>query len=174
MVRKVKLKIGDAVFYPSAGVGFIESTEDVYISGQAQEFFVIKIIESGMLVKVPSANASNSGLRPLIGPRKIKEVQRVLADKNARRVTGGNWTERCKDLERRINQGDTFELAAVVRDLLRWKGQTGLSFEESMLLETASNYLAYEIATVQKVQPEIAYQDLVKYVGKSTSNAEVV
>ena len=173
MVRKVKLKIGDAVFYPSAGVGFIESTEDVYISGQAQEFFVIKIIESGMLVKVPSANASNSGLRPLIGPRKIKEVQRVLADKNARRVTGGNWTERCKDLERRINQGDTFELAAVVRDLLRWKGQTGLSFEESMLLETASNYLAYEIATVQKVQPEIAYQDLVKHVGKSTSNAEV-
>jgi len=173
MVRKVKLKIGDAVFYPSAGVGLIESTEDVYISGQAQEFFVIKIIESGMLVKVPSANASNSGLRPLIGPRKIKEVQRVLADKNARRVTGGNWTERCKDLERRINQGDTFELAAVVRDLLRWKGQTGLSFEESMLLETASNYLAYEIATVQKVQPEIAYQDLVKHVGKSTSKAEV-
>ena len=173
MPRKAKLKIGDAVFYPSAGVGLIDSTEDVYISGQAQEFFVIRIIESGMLVKVPSANASNSGLRPLIGPRKIKEVQRVLADKNARRVTGGNWTERCKDLERRINQGDTFELAAVVRDLLRWKGQTGLSFEESMLLETASNYLAYEIATVQKVQPEIAYQDLVKHVGKSTSNAEV-
>lgn len=174
MARKAKLKIGDAVFYPSAGVGLIESTEDVYISGQAQEFFVIKIIESGMLVKVPSANASSSGLRPLIGPRKIKEVQRVLADKNARRVTGGNWTERCKDLERRINQGDTFELAAVVRDLLRWKGQTGLSFEESMLLETASNYLAYEIATVQKVQPETAYQDLVKHVGNPASKAEVV
>jgi len=174
MARKAKLKIGDAVFYPSAGVGRIESTEDVYISGQAQEFFVIKIIESGMLVKVPSANAGSSGLRPLIGPRKIKEVQRVLADKNARRVTGGNWTERCKDLERRINQGDTFELAAVVRDLLRWKGQTGLSFEESMLLETASNYLAYEIATVQKIQPEIAYQDLVKHVGNPASKTEVV
>lgn len=174
MARKAKLKIGDAVFYPSAGVGLIESTEDVYISGQAQEFFVIRIIESGMLVKVPSANAGNSGLRPLIGPRKIKEVQRVLADKNARRVTGGNWTERCKDLERRINQGDTFELAAVVRDLLRWKGQTGLSFEESMLLETASNYLAYEIATVQNVQPETAYQDLVKHVGNPASKAEVV
>ena len=173
MPRKAKLKIGDAVFYPSAGVGLIESTEDVYISGQAQEFFVIRITESGMLVKVPSANAANSGLRPLVGPRKIKEVQRVLADKNARRVTGGNWTERCKDLERRINQGDTFELAAVVRDLLRWKGQTGLSFEESMLLETASNYLAYELATVQKVQPEIAYQDLVKHVGKPASKAEV-
>jgi len=173
MPKKAKYKIGDAVFYPSAGVGVIESTEDVYISGQAEECYVIRIIESGMLVKVPSANASNNGVRPLIGPRKIKEVQKVLEEKNARRVTGGNWTERCKDLERRINQGDTFELAAVVRDLLRWKGQTGLSFEESMLLETACNYLSYEIATVQKVQPEQAYKDLVNHVAKNAANAEV-
>jgi CarD family transcriptional regulator len=173
MPRKVKFKVGDAVFYPSAGVGCIESTEDVYISGQSEEFYVIRIIESGMLVKVPSANAGTSGLRPLVGPRKLKEVQKVLADKNAKRVTGGNWTERCKELERRINRGDTFELAAVVRDLLRWKGQTGLSFEESMLLETACNYLSYEIATVQKVQPEHAYQELVKHVAKTASKAEV-
>lgn len=173
MPKKAKFKIGDAVFYPSAGVGMIETIEDVYISGQADPFYVIRIIESGMVVKVPSATASNTGIRPLVGPRKIKEVQRVLAEKNAKRVTGGNWTERCKDLERRINQGDTFELAAVVRDLLRWKGQTGLSFEESMLLETASNYLSYEIATVQKVQPEQAYQELVKHINQSASKAEV-
>ena len=173
MPKKAKFKIGDAVFYPSAGVGMIETIEDVYISGQADPFYVIRIIESGMVVKVPAATAGNTGIRPLVGPRKIKEVQRVLAEKNAKRVTGGNWTERCKDLERRINQGDTFELAAVVRDLLRWKGQTGLSFEESMLLETASNYLSYEIATVQKVQPENAYQELVKQVNKSASKAEV-
>lgn len=173
MPRKARFKIGEAIFYPSAGVGIIESTEDVYISGQAEEFYVIRITESGMLVKVPSATAGNNGIRPLIGPRKLKEVHRVLAEKNAKRVTGGNWTERCKDLERRINKGDTFELAAVVRDLLRWKGQTGLSFEESMLLETASNYLSYEIATVQKIQPEHAYQDVVTRVGKPATKVEV-
>lgn len=173
MPRKVKFKIGDAVFYPSAGVGIIESIEDVYISGQADPFFVIRIIESGMVVKVPAANAGNTGIRLLVGPRKVKEVHRVLADKNAKRVTGGNWTERCKDIERRINQGDTCQLAAVVRDLLRWKMDTGLSFEESMLLETASNYLSFELATVQKTQPEHAYQEVVKHVSKSTSKVEV-
>ncbi len=173
MPKKAKFKTGDAVFYPSAGVGIIDSIEDIFISGQADPFYVIKIIESGMIVKVPAATATNTGIRPLVGPRKIKEVQRVLADKHTRRVTGGNWTERCKEIERRINQGDTFVLAAVVRDLLRWKGQTGLSFEESMLLETASNYLSFELATVQKTQPEHAYQEVVKQVNESASKAEV-
>jgi len=173
MPKKPKFKTGDAVFYPSAGVGMIESIEDVYISGKADPFFVIRIIESGMIVKIPANNAGNTGIRPLVGPRKMKEVHRVLADKHGKRVTGGNWTERCRDIERRINQGDTYELAAVVRDLLRWKQQTGLSFEESMLLETASNYLCFEIATVQKIQPEQAYQDVLKHIGKVESKVEV-
>ena len=60
-----------------------------------------------------------------------------------------------------------------MRDLLRWKQQTGLSFEESMLLETASNYLCFEIATVQKIQPEQAYQDVLKHIGKVESKVEV-
>lgn len=173
MAKKAKFKTGDAVFYPSAGVGTIETIEDVYISGQCDPCYVIRIIESGMVVKVPSASASRSGIRPLIGPRKVKELYKVLADKNSKRVTGGNWTERCKDMERRINHSDTLELGCVVRDLLRWKHKSGLSFEESMLLETASNYLCYELATVLKKQPEQAYQEIVKHVGNPAKKAEV-
>ena len=48
-----------------------------------------------------------------------------------------------------------------------------VSFEESMLLETASNYLCFEIATVQKIQPEQAYQDVLKHIGKVESKVEV-
>jgi len=173
MPKKAKLEVGDSVFYPSAGVGTIETVEDVYIAGTVDPCYVIRIKESGMVVKVPRANAAKSGIRPLLSPRKIKEMFRTLESECAHRVTGGNWTERCKDLERRINGSTSIELAEVVRDLLTWKIQSGLSFEESMLLETASTYLSHELAAVKGISPDAAYEEIVNHVSKTAESKEV-
>lgn len=173
MSKKAKLEVGDSVFYPSAGVGTIETVEDVYIAGTIDPCYVIRIKESGMVVKVPQANVARSGIRPLLSTRKLKELFRTLESECARRVTGGNWTERCKDLERRINGSTSIELAEVVRDLLTWKIQSGLSFEESMLLETASTYLSHELAAIKDITPDAAYEEIVKHVSKTAQSKEV-
>ena len=158
-------KVGDSVFYPSAGVGVVEAVEDVYIGGRLDQCYVVRIEENQITVKVPINNMAVTGIRPLLEMTKVKELYRILEGKSARRVTGGNWTERCKDLERRINRGTSLELAEVVRDLLRWKDDTGLSFEEAMLLETACGYLARELATVRGISPDIAADDIRDHVG---------
>lgn len=173
MSRKPKYQIGDSVFYPSAGVGVIDAVEDVFIAGQCDPCYVIRIRESGMIVKVPQANVERSGIRPLLSSRKLKDLYRTLEGKCTRRVTGGNWTERCKDLERRINGSSSLELGEVVRDLLSWKADSGLSFEESMLLETATTYLSYELAAVKNIAPEAAYDEIVERVGKPASKIAV-
>jgi len=154
--KQLKLKPGDTIFYPSAGVGVIESVEDVYLSGRLEQCYVIRIPETKMTVRVPKANVQKSGIRPLLDGRKIKELFKILAAKSGKKVTGGNWTERCKEIERRINNGSCLELGEVVRDLTRWKKTSGLSFEESLLLETASGYLARELAAVEGISPESA------------------
>ncbi len=149
-------KVGDTVFYPSAGVGIIENVEDVFIGGRCDSCYVIRIAETQLTVKIPRENVKRSGIRPLVSGRKLKELYRILAARGSRRVTGGNWTDRCRELERKIHSGSWLELSEVVRDLMRWKKQTGLSFEESMLLKTASNFLANEVAAVQRIPLEIA------------------
>ncbi len=154
--KQLRLKPGDTIFYPSAGVGVIESVEDVYLSGKLEKCFVIRIPETRMTVRVPKANVQKSGIRPLLDGKKIKELFKILAAKSGKKVTGGNWAERCKEIERRINTGSCLDLGEVVRDLTRWKSTTGLSFEESLLLETASGYLVREIAAVEGISPETA------------------
>ena len=47
-------------------------------------------------------------------------------------------------------------LGEVVRDLARWKQQASLSFDETRLLQTATNFLTREIAMVQGITPEVA------------------
>ena len=162
--RQSTFKVGDTVFYPSAGVGIIEAVEDVFISGTCDSCFVIRIDETRMTVKVPQGNVRRSGLRPLLSGRKLKELYRILAAKGNRRVTGGNWTDRCRELERKINSGSCLKLGEVVRDLMRWKKASGLSFEESMLLKTASNFLANEVAAIQGIEPETAIDRIRSYV----------
>jgi CarD family transcriptional regulator len=164
-LKQTRFKIGDTVFYPSAGVGVIQGIEDVYIDGRVEPCFVISIPETRMVIKMPRTNVQKNGVRPLLNERRLKELFKVLSAKSKRRVTGGNWTERCKEIERKINSGSCLELGEVVRDLMRWKKQSGLSFEESMLLETACGYLVREIAAIQGVPTDIARDRIASYVG---------
>lgn len=165
MAKRPRFKPGDTVFYPSAGVGIIQRVEELYVAGQLRPCFVIHIPETRMTVRVPQDNVEKCGIRPLLTTRKMKELFKILSARGRRRVTGGNWTERCKEIERKINSGSCLELGEVVRDLLRWKKQSGLSFEESMLLETASGYLAREVAAVQGIETEAAIDRIRTYVG---------
>jgi len=151
MAKRPRFKVGDTVFYPSAGVGVILAVEDIYLSDQVESCFVIRIQDTQMTVKVPRSNLERSGIRPLLDGRKLKELFK-------------NWAERCKDIERRINSGSCLELGEVVRDLTRWKKQSGLSFEESMLLETANSYLAREVAAVQGIAPDAARVRILSYI----------
>ena len=162
-MRKSTFKVGDTVFYPSAGVGVIESIEDVYFSGQRESCFVIRILENQMVIKLPQANIEKNGLRPLLQGKKLKELFKVLSSESLSR-TSTNWTEHYKYLEHKIKGGSCLELGEVVRDLTRSKRLNGLSFEEARLLETASNYLTREVATVQGVPPEIALDHIRTYI----------
>ena len=114
--KPLKLKPGDTIFYPSAGVGVIEAVEDVYLSGRLEKCYVIRIPETQMTVKVPKTNVQKSGIRPLLDGKRIKELFKILAAESGKKVTGGNWAERCKEIERRINTGSCLELGEVVRD----------------------------------------------------------
>jgi RNA polymerase-interacting CarD/CdnL/TRCF family regulator len=52
-----------------------------------------------------------------------------------------------------------------VRDLLRWKSQKSLSFEEVRLLQTGCNHLAREVAVVTGISPEDAINMIREQVG---------
>lgn len=165
MAKRPRFKPGDTIFYPSAGVGVIQAIEELYVADQFRPCLVIHIPETRMTVRVPQENVERCGIRPLLTSRKLKELFKILSAKSRRRVTGGNWTERCKEIERKINSGSCLELGEVVRDLMRWKKQSGLSFEESMLLEQASGYLAREVAAVQGIATEAAIDRIRSCIG---------
>ncbi|MHB8453194.1 MAG: CarD family transcriptional regulator [Acidiferrobacterales bacterium] len=167
MSQNPRFKVGDAVFYPAAGVGRIEAIEELFLTGRRERCFVIRVRESNVTIKVPQANMAKNGIRPLVDGRKLKELFKVLSGRCQRRATG-NLAERCRGIAQKVQGGSPLELGEVVRDLSHWKIQTGLSFDEMRLLETACNYLCQEIAAVEGISPDDAFDRIQHHVGAAT------
>lgn len=167
-MKKLEFKVGDHVFYPGAGVGRIDSEEEIYVSDRWERCFVIRICDNPLTIKIPHASVARSGMRPLLACNKLQDLFRVLGEKTGER-TGSNWTEHYKDLERKINNGSSLQLGEVVRDLMRLRKRHGLSFEEARLLETSCGHLANELAMVEGIPSRTAAERIREQVGMEAS-----
>ena len=75
-------KKGDKAVYPAHGVGIIEGVETREIAGTKQNFYVLKIMENGMTIMVPTRNADNIGMREVIAADKIDQVYDILRERD--------------------------------------------------------------------------------------------
>lgn len=154
-MRKTEFKVGQDVFYPTAGVGVIEGVEELVFGAEHELCYVIAIPQNHITIRVPKEKALSNGLRPLLASQDIKGLLRVLGEKSSDQPVG-HRADYYKDLERRIQSGSCLEVAAAVRDLTRLKADHGLSFEEARLLELAFGYLLREVAVVEGIALEAA------------------
>jgi RNA polymerase-interacting CarD/CdnL/TRCF family regulator len=60
------------------GVGVIEAIEKKVVLGKRNEFYLISIINSGMKVMIPVANAEKVGIRNVISKRDVNKVLNLL------------------------------------------------------------------------------------------------
>src|SRR6478752_6593646 len=128
-------RVGDLAVYPAHGVAQIVGIETREISANKQTFYILKILENGMKIMIPTRNAGAVGLRELI---------------RADEVEGQTWNRRYREYMEKIKTGSVFEIAEVLRDLQRLKGDKELSFGERKMLDTARTLLIKEIAVATK------------------------
>jgi CarD family transcriptional regulator len=140
--------IGDRAVYPGHGVGVIEAIESKTISGREQLFFILRIVDNGMTIMIPTANIDVVGLREVIPPMEIPKVFQILKE---RRVSMDiqTWNRRYREYMEKINGGCIFSIAEVLRDLQVLKLEKNLSFGERKILDTAVNLLVKELAVAR-------------------------
>ncbi|HEY4716971.1 MAG TPA: CarD family transcriptional regulator [bacterium] len=138
-------KVGDKAVYPAHGVGIIESVKNMEIAGMEKSFYVMRILENGITVMVPTETAENTGLRDIISEDLVPRVFNILKEKKSISDNGG-WNKRYREYSEKLKTGSIFEVAEVMRDLLMLKQNKGLSFRETRLLEVSKGLLIKEIS----------------------------
>ncbi len=160
----MKFEIGDKAVHPAHGVGEVTKIEDKTIGGKKSEFYIMRIIDSGMTVMVPTDGVERLGMRGVISKREATKVMNELK-KDEVAVTSQPWNRRYREYTEKLKSGSPIEVARVLRDLSRLRGDKELSFGERRLLEQARNLLVVELALARNVKSEKVLQDFAKILG---------
>jgi CarD family transcriptional regulator len=145
---------GDLVVYPSHGVGRVESVGTEEIAGFRLPVIRVHFPDNAMTLRIPLANTTAGGLRPIATPEICAEIMTILAAPP--RPTRMLWAKRAQECQARINSGDIRTLAAVVRDLQAGPGETGRSYSQRNLFELAIDRLGAEVAVILDVDKPAA------------------
>ncbi|HTJ47499.1 MAG TPA: CarD family transcriptional regulator [Kofleriaceae bacterium] len=142
---KQPFQVGDKAVYPVHGVAEVVALEKRDIGGSTTPVYILKILETGLKIMVPTINAGAVGLRELISSKQVKEVYAILKSRDVPKDTQ-TWNRRYREYMEKIKTGSVFEIAEVLRDLCVLRATKDLSFGERRMLETARSLLIKEIA----------------------------
>ena len=123
------------------------------IGGAQTPVYILKIIDTGLKIMVPTTNAGSVGLRDLITSKQVKEVYSILKSRDVPRDTQ-TWNRRYREYMEKIKTGSVFEIAEVLRDLCVLRMTKELSFGERKMLDTARGLLIKELALAKGVEDQ--------------------
>ena len=147
---KQQFSVGDKAVYPVHGVAEVVALEQRDIGGNQTNVYILKIVDSGLKIMVPTMNAGSVGLRELISSKQVKEVYAILKSRDIPRDTQ-TWNRRYREYMEKIKTGSVFEIAEVLRDLSVLRATKDLSFGERKMLETARGLMLKELAIAKGV-----------------------
>ena len=142
--------VGDMAVYPAHGVGMIEAIEKRKVGDCEQAFYVMKILDSSMVVMIPTDTCHAVGLRSLISPDEVGKVYDILNKKDVE-IETQPWNQRYREYMEKIKTGSVYEIAEVLRDLFLLKEDKTLSFGERKMMDTAKHLLIKEIALANEL-----------------------
>ena len=146
--KMTQFKPGEVVVYPKHGVGEITSIETMEIASITTQFYVVKMEQAKLIIRVPVDKLEEVGLRKISPKKTIDEVFNILKLKpKIRRIM---WSRRAQEYDMKIFSGDPIKIGEVVRDLFRKNSQPEQSYSERQMFQVALERLAREVAAVEK------------------------
>ena len=148
----MSFQIGDKVAHPRYGAGVLESVVQKKVGGVVQEYYIMKLAKSSMIVMIPTQGSEEIGVRPVVDP---DQADRVLAAIPSIQVEmTANWNRRYRENMERLKSGDLLEVARVVKGLTLRDAKRSLSTGERKMLHSARQILISELVLSKSLSYE--------------------
>jgi len=165
---EASFEVGDKAYYPVHGVAEVVALDTLEIGGSETSFYILKVLESGLTIKVPTTNATAVGLREILNDEEVVEIYDILQSDEVASDTQ-TWNRRQREYMEKIKTGSAFEIAEVLRDLCVLQCKKDLSFGERKMLETAKGLLVKEIALAKEITEAEVEQEIAAFFAKAAA-----
>ena len=131
----MRLSVGQKVAYPNQGVCLVEGIEQKRIGETLMQFYALRILSDNSVILVPMVNAETVGIRPIITSRQY----RLLIDNLAAdfEEVSNDWKARSREFNDKLQSGDVFKAADVLKKLTFLSREKKLSLREQTFLDKA-------------------------------------
>jgi CarD family transcriptional regulator len=136
------------------GAGVIEAIEEKEVLGEIKHYYILRLPIGNMKVMIPIDHGRDVGLRQVITRDDVQMVLRILSDKSTSMPP--NWNRRYRANLEKIKSGNIYEVAEVVRNLIKRDKEKGLSSGERKMLENARQILISELVLATELEEDKA------------------
>ena len=161
----MQLNIGQKVAYPNQGICLVEDIERKKIGNNSIDFYFLRVLSDNSTIFVPMQNAENVGIRPIIGSGQYKHLIDSLSEDFE--TVAPDWKVRSREYNEKLQSGDVFEAADVLKKLAFLSREKKLSFREQSLLEKARFLVVSELANAGLDDEDIVGNKVDKLVKKA-------
>lgn len=165
------LVIGQKVAYPSQGVCLVEDISQRIINNNPIECYLLRVLGDNSIIFVPTENAENVGIRPIIGLTQLKRLLNDLG--NDFSDISNDWKLRSREYSEKLQSGDVFAAADVLKKLSFLSLEKKLSFREQNLLDKAKFLLVSEISNANSEEEEKIEAEIVHLVQSACQKHQI-
>lgn len=140
---KDELAVGQMVAYPSQGVCLVDHIERKEIGSATVVVYALRVLSDNSTIFVPMSNAGSVGIRPVIDPRQYETLIKSLAADFE--LISNDWKIRSREFGEKLQSGDVFAAADVLKKLTFLSHEKKLSFREQTYLDKARFLIVSEI-----------------------------
>ena len=161
----MQLNIGQKVAYPNQGICLVEDIERKKIGNNSIDFYFLRVLSDNSTIFVPTKYAETVGIRPIIGSRQLKHLTDYLSEDFD--TVSSDWKIRSREYNEKLQSGDVFEAADVLKKLTFLSREKKLSFREQSLLEKSKFLVVSEMSNAGVIDED----EIVKRVDKLVNKA---
>ncbi|HQU82990.1 MAG TPA: CarD family transcriptional regulator [Pyrinomonadaceae bacterium] len=158
----MELAIGQKVAYPSQGICLVEDIKKKPVGNHSIMFYLLRVLGDNSTIFVPTENAETVGIRPIICLSEFKRLMNIL-EKDFDEISA-DWKSRSREYSEKLQSGDVFAAADVLKKLTFLSLEKKLSFREQNLLEKARFLIISEIVNGNFDEEERAESKISKLV----------
>jgi CarD family transcriptional regulator len=138
--------IGDLIFLPVFGAGYIASIEDKKIHGEISKYYVINFVINKISIMVPVFSEEAKKIRRTITIDEYVNIFQLLIGPFS--PLPCKWSERQRYYNDSIRNGDLFQLSCILRDINGLSSVKKLSKSETKIFKEILNMVTSEISLV--------------------------
>ena len=145
----MELSIGQKVAYPTQGVCVVEDIKKREGGIDSINYYYLRVLSDNSIIFVPTENVETVGIRPVISARQYRKLVEFLGADFSE--VSNDWKIRSREFGLKLQSGDVFQAADVLKKLTFLSHEKKLSFREQSFLEKARFLIVSEVTNADLV-----------------------